>query len=137
MNDLIMTDLAPRRLDLEKADLTVFCGIASARHDPARGSFQIAEIGRDRLDLRFGQIMRDRSHDGRCVRFVLVLASLLFPVGEFPEHVIMELSCQTRKGVAAFGVVPVTGSTWRNLGLGNSFLIDLPSLRRVLFWRPT
>jgi cytochrome c553 len=95
----------------------------------------MAEIGRDRLDLRFGQVMRDRPHDGRCVRFVLVLAPLVVRVCQLPEHVVIELSCQTRKGVAAFGVVPVTGSAWRNIGFRDSFLIDLlaPARGRTIY----
>ena len=34
-------------------------------HDLDQTSLQIVEIGRDRLDLRFGQTVRDRLHDGR------------------------------------------------------------------------
>src|SRR5487761_2395958 len=61
-----------------------------ARRSREAGLFEIAEIGRDRLDLRFGQIMRDRPHDGRVVRLGLVLASFLVPVCQLLEDVVIE-----------------------------------------------
>src|ERR1700686_4926909 len=81
--------------------------------------------------------MRNRPHDGRCIRFVLVLAALLVPVCQLPEHVVMELSCQARECIGAFGVRLMTRSTWRNLSLRDSFLIDLLALRHALPWRPS
>ena len=44
-------------------------------------------------------------------------ATCVVPICQLPEHVVMELSCETRKCIGAFGVWPVTRSTWRNLGL--------------------
>jgi hypothetical protein len=43
-------------------------------------SLELADIGRDGPDLRFGEIMGDRLHDRRIVRLILVLAALLIPV---------------------------------------------------------
>jgi len=59
-----MHRLTPRGIDLEQAGLTVFYGIASTPPFREAGSFRIAEIGRDRPDLRFGQIMCSRPRDG-------------------------------------------------------------------------
>src|ERR1700694_2247400 len=84
-------------------------------------ALQIAEIRRDGFNLCFGQVMRDRLHDGGVVRLGLVLTSFFFPVRQFAVDVVMELACQTRKCIGAFGVRPVTGSAWRNLGAGNAF----------------
>ena len=91
---------------------------------------QITEIRRDGLNLCFGQVMRDRPHDGGVVRLGLVLTSFFVPVRQFPEDVVMELARQTRKCVGAFGIRPVTGSAWRNLGAWEHLL------RRFSFPQP-
>ena len=72
-------------------------------------SLQITEIRCDGLDLCFGQVMRDRLHDGGVVRLCLVLTSFFFPVRQFAVDVAMELACQTRKCIGALSVRPVTG----------------------------
>src|SRR5258708_1021400 len=100
-------------------------------------SLQITEIRRDGFNLRFSQVMRNRLHDGGVVRLGLVLTSFLFPVRQFPVDVVMELPCQTRKCVGAFGILPVTGSAWRNLSTGNAFFIDfLPRGHQFLWSSP-
>src|ERR1700732_4711110 len=98
---------------------------------------QITEICRDSPHLGFAQIMRNWPHDGRRVRLGFVLAALLVPICQLPEHVVMELSCEPRKCIGAFGVWPVTRSTWRNLGLWHSLFIDLLALSHVLPSRPS
>ena len=92
-------------------------------------SLQITEIGRDSFDLCFGQIVRDRRHDRRVVRLGLILTPLLVPVRQFPDDVVMELSCQTRKRIGTLGFRSVTGSAWRNLGAGNCLLRRFSSPR--------
>src|ERR1700738_1926526 len=102
-----------------------------------RMSFQKVEIGCNGLDLGFAQVMRNWPHDGRRVRLGFVLAALLVPICQLPEHVVMELSCEPRKCIGAFGVWPVTRSTWRNLGLGHSLFVELLALSHVLPSRPS
>src|SRR6202165_6359127 len=100
-------------------------------------SFQITEIRRDGFNLCFGQVMRDRLHDGGVVGLGLVLTSFFFPVRQFPVDVVMELPCQTRKCVGAFGFRSVTGSAWGNLSTGNALFIDfLPRGHQFLWSSP-
>ena len=68
----------------------------------------MAEIGRDGCNLWLGQAMRDRFHDGRCVRFCRILAALLAPVHQFFQDVVMELTRETRERALTFGVWTVT-----------------------------
>src|ERR1700730_19287988 len=88
-------------------------------------SFQITEIRRDGLNLSFGQVMRDRLHDGGVVRLCLVLTSFFFPVRQFPVDVVMELPSQTRKCVGAFGFWRVTRSAGRSLRAWKAGFIHL------------
>src|SRR5260370_2364229 len=99
-----------------------------------RKSFQITEIGCDSVDVGFGQVMRDWLHDGGIVRLGFVLTSFFLPVCQFPVDVVMELSCQPRKCVSAFGVRSVTGSAWRNLRTGNAIFIDFLPFGHELLW---
>src|ERR1700732_4020655 len=92
---------------------------------PAKtASLQVTEICRDGFDLCLGQVMRDRLHDGGVVRLGLVLSSFFFPVRQFAVDIVMELSCQPRKRIGAFGVGSVAGCAWRNLSAGNAFFVD-------------
>src|SRR5665647_3981985 len=100
----------------------------------ATESFQIAEIRRDGLDLCFGEVMRDRSHDRRVVRVGLILTPLLVPARQLPEDVVMELTRQTGKRVGALGIGPVTGRAWRNLGAGDSFFVDFFAGGHEFLW---
>src|SRR6266849_2402973 len=104
---------------------------------PQTASLQIAEVRRDGFNLCFGQIMRDRLHDRGVVRLCLVLTSFFFPVRQFPVDVVMELTCQTRKCVGAFSILPVTGSAWRNLSTGNAVFVDFLPRGYELLWSPS
>jgi hypothetical protein len=85
---------------------------------------QIAEISRDSLDLRFSQAVRNRFHDGGGVRIGRILAPLLAPIHQFPQDVVVELTCQTRKRSVAFGLRTVARRAWGNVGARNALLID-------------
>src|SRR5579872_2015379 len=73
-----------------------------------RRSLDCREITRHRADLCVRQAMRDGLHDGGVVRIALVLAALLVPVRQLLMDVVVKLSCQTRKCVAALGVIAMT-----------------------------
>src|SRR6476620_3953024 len=98
-------------------------------------SIQITEIRRDGFNLRFGQVVRDRLHDSRVVRLCRILTALLAPVQQLLPDVVMELACQTRKCVGAFGVWPVPGSAGGNLSTGNRVFIDVFPGGHELLWR--
>src|ERR1700719_2680040 len=97
-------------------------------------SFQKTEKGRDRFDLGFGQVMRDRLHDRGAVRLGLILTPLLFPIGQFFFDVVIELTCQAWKYLGALGFRPVTGGAWRDLGAGNAVFIDFFPRSHEFFW---
>ena len=79
-----------------------------------KGLLQIIEIGRDGFHLCPRQAVRNRLHDGRYILFSWVLATLLVPVFQFIEEVVMELPGQTRKRPVPFGLRAVTDSAGRN-----------------------
>ena len=53
-----------------------------------------------------------------------ILAALLAPVHQFPQNVVVELSCQTGKRPVTFGLRPVAGRAGGNVSTGNALLID-------------
>src|SRR5260370_33162668 len=65
------------------------------------------------------------------------LTAVLAPGQQLLCHVVMELTCQTRKCVGALGILPVTGSAWRNLGARDSLFIDFLALRHEFPWSPS
>ena len=73
-------------------------------------SVQLADVGRDRLNLHFSQLMRDRLHDGRGVgvALMLILTSFFVPVGQLAENAVRKLTCQPRKCIGAFAVRTMT-----------------------------
>jgi len=79
--------------------------------------------------------MRNRLHDRRGVRFCLVLPPFLVPVRQLSIDVVVELAGETRKCVAALGVVPMTGGTGRDIGFLDALLIDPLAFGDVLAWR--
>ena len=54
---------------------------------------EVTEIGRDRFDLRLGQAVRNRLHDGGGVRFFRILTPFFAPVRQFLEDVVRKLTC--------------------------------------------
>src|SRR5580704_3230385 len=107
-------------------------GMTAANQRPL-ALLQIIEIGRDGLDLRLVQAVRDRLHDGRGVRFCRVLAPLLAPVHQFIEDVVVELARQAGKWPVALGIGAVTGTAGGNVGPRPLF-VDFLS-RRYEFFR--
>ena len=98
-------------------------------------SLQLADIGGDGLDLRRCQIVGDGLHDRRGVGIGLVLAALLFPVGQLSVNLVMQLTREPRKSISTLSVRPMTGSAGRDVGAGNAFFVDLLSVRREFFRR--
>src|SRR5208282_1702576 len=95
---------------------------------------QVTDIGRDRFDLRFGQAMRNRLHDGRCVWFCRILTAFLLKDPQCPYGVGIKLTCQTGKWSVAFSVRAVTGRARRDIGAGNSVIKDFFSGGDELLW---
>src|SRR5581483_3548798 len=91
-------------------------------------SVQLADIGGDRIDLRLGEIMRDRLHDRRIVGFGLVLPAFLVPIGQLAEDIIGKLAGEPRKSVGALGVLSMARGARRHIGARHAVLkIFLPS----------
>src|SRR5665213_3168667 len=65
----------------------------------------------------------------------MTAAAPVAPVQQFPRDIVIELPCQARKGVGAFGFGSVTGSAWRHLGAGNAFLVEFFSFGDEILWR--
>ena len=67
-------------------------------------SLQSADVGGDCGDLLWRQIMRDRLHDRRRIRFIGLLAALLLPIGQLPDDIIAKLSGELRELAVALGL---------------------------------
>src|SRR5215468_265714 len=105
--------------------------------DQRRELLQIAEISRNGCNLWLGQTMRDRFHNGRCVRPCRILTTLFAPVHQFFEGVVVELTCQTRKCALTFSLWAVTGLAWRNIGARNALLVDFFPRGHAFYWSTT
>src|SRR5215470_6416913 len=114
--------------------LHCFAGVSGSYESQRRELLQIAEISRDGCNLWLGQAMRDRFHDGRCVRFCRILTALLAPVHQFFQDVVMELTCQTRERALTFSLWTVTGRTGRNIGAENALLVDFFARDCEFYW---
>jgi hypothetical protein len=100
----------------------------------SRELVQITDISGDGLNLWLGQGVGNWLHDGRCIGFFRILTPLFGKVRQFIDDVVIELTRQTRKLVIALGLGTVTGSACRNVGSGNSLLIDCLSPARKFLW---
>src|SRR5208337_1168365 len=96
---------------------------------------QIIEIGGEGCNLCLGQGVRNWLHDSRCIRFFPILTALVAPVEQFTLDVLIELACQTGERSVPFRFWTVTGSTWRNIGIGNALFIDLLPPGHEFLWR--
>ena len=94
----------------------------------------MVEIGCDGFDLLVGQVVRNRLHYRRGVRFCRILATLFVPVLQFVEDVVRELTGQTRKLSLAYGSGAVTGGARGDVGAGQSVVVDFFSRGNEFIW---
>jgi hypothetical protein len=96
---------------------------------------QVTQIRCHRSNLGLVQVVCDRLHDRRCIRLRWILPTLVAPVLELPQDIVIELTGQPGKGLYPLCIGAVARGACRHVGRWNSVFKNLLSRWHQLFWR--